>query len=279
MRLLSWNVQWCRGVDARVDPARIAAEARRLADPDVICLQEIAANFQELPGSGGEDQAHALMHELPGYEGCLVSGVDVPGSNGRRGRFGNLLLSRLRVGQVLRHSLPWPPSPDVPSMPRVAVEAVLEAPFGPLRVITTHLEYYSQPQRAAQIERLREIHAEACGRKFKSEEAGIFKSHRRPRSAILCGDFNMPPEDPLHREMQKGFASKDIPGFVDAWQALNPRKPHPYTFRVYQKEEGETPYCCDYVFVTEDLVPRLRSVKIDGLTQASDHQPVILEFN
>jgi endonuclease/exonuclease/phosphatase family metal-dependent hydrolase len=42
MRSISWNVQWCRGMDGRVDPKRIAAEARRLADPDVICLQELA---------------------------------------------------------------------------------------------------------------------------------------------------------------------------------------------------------------------------------------------
>lgn len=44
MKLLNWNVQWCRGVDGRVDPGRIANEARRLADPDVFCLQEIAVH-------------------------------------------------------------------------------------------------------------------------------------------------------------------------------------------------------------------------------------------
>ena len=88
MRLLCWNVQWCRGLDGAVDPARIAAEARRV-DADVICLQEIAANFPELQGSRGEDQPHTLMHALPEYEGCLVSGVDIPGKNGRRSRFGS----------------------------------------------------------------------------------------------------------------------------------------------------------------------------------------------
>lgn len=55
MRLISWNVQWCRGMDGRVDPKRIAAEARRLADPDVICLQELARNFPDMEGSAGED--------------------------------------------------------------------------------------------------------------------------------------------------------------------------------------------------------------------------------
>jgi endonuclease/exonuclease/phosphatase family metal-dependent hydrolase len=276
MHILNWNVQWCRGVDGRVDPDRIAAEIRRLADPDVICLQELAANLADLTASG-EDQAHTLAHLFPGYTTCFVSGVDVPSANGRRGYFGNLILSRLPVGRILRHSLPWPPAPDVPSMPRVALEAVIQASFGPVRVITTHLEFYSNAQRAAQVDRLREIHAEACGKQFQNTEKGVFKSYPRPAAAILCGDFNMPPEDPLHEEMQNPFAAKDVPGFVDAWQALNPGKPHPPTFRIYEKDEGESPYCCDYVFVTEDLVPRLKRMTVDGSTQASDHQPVIVE--
>jgi endonuclease/exonuclease/phosphatase family metal-dependent hydrolase len=278
MRLLNWNVQWCRGVDGRVDPARIAAEARRLADPDVICLQELSVNFPDLPGSNGADQVHLLAHALPEYTVCFASGVDVPAANGRRSHFGNAIFSRLPVGRVLRHSLPWPPAPDVPSMPRVAVEAVLEASFGPVRVMTTHLEYYSQEQRAAQVERLREIHVEACGRQFSNPERGAFKSYPRPASAILCGDFNMPPENPLHRRLTEGFADPKAPRFRDAWRALNPGKPHPHTFHIYEKEEGESPYCCDYVFVSEDIASRLQAVRVDGATRASDHQPVIVEL-
>lgn len=68
MILLSWNVQWCRGMDERVDPQRIAREAKRLADPDVFCLQEIARNFPEMAGSAGEDQVEELKKAMPGYE-------------------------------------------------------------------------------------------------------------------------------------------------------------------------------------------------------------------
>ena len=269
MRLLSWNVQWCRGLDGVVDPARIAAEVRRV-DADLVCLQEVAANFPELPGSQGEDQPHVLMHALPEYEGCLVSGVDLPATSagkgttaGRRSRFGNLLLSRYKVGRVLRHSLPWPAGGG-PSMPRSAVEAVVEAPFGPLRVVTTHLEYYSGAHRAAQIRRLREICTEG-GEGGKGD--GAFRAMPWSNSVIVCGDFNMPPDDPL------------LDGFlVDAWRALNPAKPHPHTFRVHQREAGESPCCCDYVFVAPDLQSRLAAIRVDGANRASDHQPVIVEF-
>jgi endonuclease/exonuclease/phosphatase family metal-dependent hydrolase len=262
MRLLSWNVQWCRGLDGVVDAARIAAEARRV-DADVICLQEVAANFPELTGSRGEDQPHTLMHALPEYEGCLVSGVDLPAPNGRRSRFGNVILSRLKVGRVLRHSLPWPPS-DGPSMPRTAVEAVVEAPFGPVRIITTHLEYYSGAHRAAQVERLRQICNEGSE---GGKEDGAFRAMPWSKSVIVCGDFNMPPEDPL------------LDGFlVDAWRALHPSKPHPHTFHVHEQREGIPPYCCDYAFVTPDLKPRLTAIRVDGANRASDHQPVIVEL-
>src|SRR5258706_16284448 len=84
MRLLSWNVQWCRGVDGRVDAARIAAGARRLADPDIVCLQELAANLPPLAGTNGADQGHAPAHLPPGYTACFVRGGGVPSAGRRR---------------------------------------------------------------------------------------------------------------------------------------------------------------------------------------------------
>jgi endonuclease/exonuclease/phosphatase family metal-dependent hydrolase len=162
VKLITWNVQWCRGVDLKVDPARIVAEARRLADFDVLCVQEIGDNFPdpELGGSAGEDQFAALAGLLPGYTPVPGVAVDQPGTDGRRRRFGNLILSRLPVRQVYRHLLPYPLDAGVPGMPRIAIEAVVGAAFGDVRVITTHLEYYSAKQRMAQAEALRAIYAE-----------------------------------------------------------------------------------------------------------------------
>ena len=257
MRLLSWNVQWCRGIDGKVDPARIAAEARRLADPDVICFQEI--------------ESELIAGQFPEYAAFFAWGVDIPERGGTRRRFGNLLLSRLPVGRVRRHSLPWPDSPASPSMPRVAVEAVIEAPSGHVRVTTTHLEYYSAEHRAAQVGRLRALHAEACGERLAVDEPGPFRSEGLPAAAILCGDFNFAPDDPLRGRIRHA-------GFVDAWEALHPGVPHPPTFRVHEREADEGPYCCDFIFVTVDLLQRLRSIRVDAQNQASDHQPVVLEL-
>jgi endonuclease/exonuclease/phosphatase family metal-dependent hydrolase len=268
MRLLSWNVQWCRGMDGRVDPPRIAAEAKRLADPDVFCLQEVAVNFPEMEGSSGEDQVSILKREMGDYEAFFVPAVDLPGKRGRR-QFGNLILSRLPVGRVLRHALPWPAAAEVESMPRAALEVVVKAPFGLLRVMTAHLEYSSSEHRGAQVARLGELHAEACGEHLLVEKPGSYESYPRARSALVCGDFNLKPEDPNHRRMLEA-------GFVDAWQSLHRDKPRQDTFHLY---DGEAPFCCDYVFITPDLVPRLKSLRIDAQTQASDHQPVSVELD
>ncbi len=271
MRLVSWNVQWCRGLDGKVDPARVAAELRRIADPDIACLQEIASDFPDLAGSRGEDQPVALWRELPQYEPVVGWAVDVAGTGGTRKRFGNMMLSRLPVGRVLRHSLPWPAAADVPSMPRAALEATVSAPFGPVRIVTTHLEYYSRAHRAAQITRLGELQMEWKAQRKPVEDKGAFCWQPSAAGSILCGDFNLPAGDPLHQ------AILDL-GWVDAWQALHPGEPHPATFRVHERNEGESPYCCDFVFVTPDLVPRLASIRIDTANRASDHQPVIVEL-
>ena len=276
MRLITWNVQWCRGIDGIVDPTRIAREARRIADPDVLCLQEINVGFSDLPGSQGEDQVAALKREFPGYFVFFAAAVDVPGNEGSRKRFGNLIASRFPVGRVLRHALPWPRA-TAPSMPRAALEAIIQAPFGPLRVISTHLEYYSSGHRAAQIERLRELHADTNRETVSEESEGPFQPLPHPDSAIVCGDFNLPPEDPLRARFLEAFIV-GTPKFVDAWEALHPGEPHPHTFRVHERKADPSPYCCDYVFVTEDLARGLRSISVDADNRASDHQPVIVEL-
>jgi len=282
MKLITWNIQWCRGCDGRVDPARIVAHARALADFDVLCLQEVAANFPGLPGSGGENQFELLARLQPGYTAIPAAAVDTPAPGGARRAFGNLILSRYPVAQALRFQLPWPSDPQANSMPRVLLEATVETPLGAIRVMTTHLEYYSGLQRIAQVEAIRARHAEACGharvdRKL-DESDGPFRNTPQTASAILTGDFNFRPDDPLHGRLQVPLGEGSS-ALVDAWQALHPHAPHPHTNGVHDREQWPAPYTCDFVFVSEDLAPRLRAVCVDADTQASDHQPMLVEFH
>ncbi len=285
MKLMTWNVQWCRGVDGRVDPARIAAEAHALADFDVLCLQEIADNFPDprLAGNTDADQFAALAALLPGYTAVPGVAVDHPAEGGRRRRFGNMILSRLPVRQAYRHLLPSPIDPGLNGMPRIAVEACVTAPFGDVRVITTHLEYYSQRQRAAQIEALRAIYAEGHGHARSGTNVdttgGPFHTYLRPAPTIITGDFNLEPDNPLHARMGASFAD-GTPPLLDAWEVAHPGVPHPSTFKIYEKEvPGEPELHCDFIFVSEHLRARVAGVRVDRATQAADHQPVILDLH
>lgn len=279
MKLVTWNIQWGCGVDGRVDLGRIVATARGLADFDAICFQEVADNYPALEGNDDRDQFAALAALLPGFERADAFAVDRPAPGGRRQRFGNVLFTRYSILAVRRHALPWPADPEKDSMPRVAVEATLQAPMGPLRVTTTHLEYYSAMQRRAQAARLRHLHEEACHRAARprppSGDGTPFDVAPQASRAILVGDFNFPVDDPSYAEVQASTAN----GYRDAWRIAHGHAPHTPTFCVHQHVYSKTPYCCDFAFVSADLAGRVRDVRVDAGTRASDHQPVLLELD
>jgi endonuclease/exonuclease/phosphatase family metal-dependent hydrolase len=282
VKLITWNIQWGRGLDGRVDLDRIVREARALADFDVLCMQEVADNFPGLEGNDDRDQFAELARLLPGYAMAAGFGVDVAGQDGRRRRFGNVVFTRYTILSVRRHALPWPADRGQKTMPRVAVETTLQAPMGALRLTTTHLEYYSDAQRRAQARYLRHLHEEACRRVSQPGEPGAqggpFDATAHAIEAILTGDFNFPPEHPAYGELQASGPA-DCPPYRDAWSIANGRGPHTPTFCVHDRRYSKTPYCCDFAFVSETLAARVHSVRVDSQTQASDHQPVLLELD
>ena len=276
MKLVTWNIQWGLGMDGRVDLAGIVTHASELADFDVLCLQEVSDNMPDLQGSGGENQFARLSELLPGYRVVEGATVEIVDETGQRRRFGNMLLSRLPVRQVLHYALPWIGG-EGQNMPRGLIEAVVMAPFGPVRVMTTHLEYSSAEARVAQVEAIRAVHAASCSREDRPRRSGAGPYATQPgsRSAILTGDFNMKPEDPTRHRLLEASASG--PALVDAWEAQTPGRPHPPSFCIAEQKYGP-PHCSDYVFVTEDLLERLETVSYDVETRLSDHQPVVLSL-
>jgi endonuclease/exonuclease/phosphatase family metal-dependent hydrolase len=281
MNLLSWNIQWCRGVDGRVDPARIAREVRAMADADVICLQEVARGFDTLAASRGEDQFALLAAAFPGYTAIEGIAVDVSGEQaGARRQFGNLLLSRLPLRPAWRHLLPWPADAAHADKQRVAIEAVIAAPaIGELRVTTTHLAYYSAAQRLAQVDALRGLHGAAQGHRHVPARAdasrGPFHWQPRPGAGIVTGDFNCEPASPGYARMLAPFDDA-TPAFLDAWQVAHPGQPHANTVGLFDTEQWPRQMACDFVFVSADLAARVSALQVDAASAASDHQAVVL---
>jgi endonuclease/exonuclease/phosphatase family metal-dependent hydrolase len=282
MKLNTWNIQWGRGADGRVDLDRIVAHVQRFSDFDVPCVQEVSAGHHHLPGCDGRDQFEQVGARLPGYEPVAGVATGALGTAGNRRRFGNMLFSRLPVRQVFRHLLPWSADDGVMSMQRVAVEATLDTSLGLLRLTTTHLEYYSASQRAAQIDRLRELHREAVAhvRVMRPGTAsdGAFEPAPRAAAAVLVGDFNFKPEDSDHARLLAPMGP-DTPAYCDAWELAHPGRPHEPTVGVHDKELWPgLPFTFDFVCVSADSAGRVRDVRVDESTDASDHQPMLLEL-
>jgi endonuclease/exonuclease/phosphatase family metal-dependent hydrolase len=282
MIVVTWNIQWGRGVDGRVDLQRIVDTARQLGDFDVLCLQEVADNYPGLAGAGTDNQFERLARLLPGYFAHEGIAVDRQTAGVGRQRFGNMIFSRWPAAQVLRHQLPWPADPENPSMPRMALEVVIEPPGGPVRVMTTHLEFYAAGQRAAQIEALRALQLEAAGHassaKPERQQGRTYEFRPRDSRAILTGDFNCDAGDALIARLQQPL--DDAPSWTNAWPLAHPGRTHADTVGLYDVEQWQGKrYCFDFFFVSQDLAQGVRRVEVDQHTQASDHQPVLLEID
>jgi endonuclease/exonuclease/phosphatase family metal-dependent hydrolase len=263
--ILSWNIQNGRGGDGRFDPARIARVARSMGEADVFCFQEVARLDPAF--DGGADQVAQLQALFPGYEAVFGPAL----IRGER-QYGNLLLSRLPVRQVFNHLLPHPGEGGIKHMQRQAIEAVVEAPFGALRVMTTHLEYYSAAHRAAQVARLRAIQQEvAANEALPAKDAtSPYDPVPRPAALVLCGDFNLAPGDAQYHELFQ-------PPLIDAWRHARPHESHPPTTGLFDRRQWPMGgHCRDYFAVTPEVAARIDTVDCETESDASDHQALRL---
>lgn len=285
MRLVTWNTQWCKGLDGRVSPRRILDGARQLGDFDVLCLQEISQHFPGLTGEAEPDQPTEIAKLLGGFEVVFGAAVDErPAGEKVRQRFGNLIASRLPILDVRQFALPSPvgPADSHPWMPRHCTACTVRAPWGPVRVMTTHLEYYSESQRLAQARSLREWHRmlsqQSCHRPpvpAGQPAATPYQPKPYTTDVVLCGDFNSEPFSVPYGALTA--ADGDHP-FRDSWTLLHPGEPHPPTFNVFDDTFGPAPIGVDFCFLSDSLAPRLESIAVDTATKVSDHQPITVSF-
>ena len=280
MKLISWNIQRGRGLHNTCSIARVVADLRRMSDFDVLCLQEVSSGYTDLPGSDGGNQFMQLARLLPGYTPLAGVATDTIGEGDGRLLFGNMIFSRYPVTQVLRHALPWPVDAAVMSMQRSAIEATLRTPQGLLRVTTAHLEYFSLLQRAAQVERLRELHRDASlhasTMRPGDEGHGPFRTVERAMPALLTGDFNFLPDSQEYLRLQSPYED-GVPGLRDAWRERHSGLAHAPSVCLH--DEGTMPFTFDFIFASADLAPRIRDVRVMPSNFGPDHQPLLLELD
>ena len=280
--IFTWNIQCGLGVDGQVDLDRIAEIIRSMGDADVICLQEVCRHMADLDGGAGADQVASLAELFPDHEPWFGAGLDRLIKDGQpRASFGNMILSRLPVLSVFRHPLPQPAAAGVKHMPRQATEVTVATPAGPLRVVTTHLEYHAVSHRLAQIERLRAIHCEAVEnvRHPPAQASGPYEPLKRPEEMVLCGDFNFDPEDAEYAELLAPFGD-GAPPLSDGWRDINGERPHAPTCGIHDhKQWPEGEHCRDFFFLTPEVRERASEIRVNVETDASDHQPLLLALS
>jgi endonuclease/exonuclease/phosphatase family metal-dependent hydrolase len=167
LRLMTYNVHGCAGMDGRVSPRRIA-RVIKARQPDVVALQELDLGRRR---SRAEDQAALIAGEL----GMHV--VFCPTVTRGEEHYGHAILSLHPLQLVKRMRLPHDPK-SWWQEPRAAIWVRLEVAGRTVSIVTTHLGL-GAGERVAQVTTL--LGAEWIG------------SIPAAEPVVLCGDFNALP--------------------------------------------------------------------------------------
>ena len=174
VRVMTYNIHSCVGMDGRVAP-NATADAIRLLEPDVAALQEVDDG---IPKTGRLDQARYLGDQLGfGHIFC-------PTVHHAEGRYGLAVLCRFPMRQIRCGRLPifWP----FRLQKRGAVHAVVDSPAGRFHFFNTHLSLFG-PERLLQVRHLMRK------RWLGSVPAG--------EPVVFCADLNSVPGLPVYRLM------------------------------------------------------------------------------
>jgi endonuclease/exonuclease/phosphatase family metal-dependent hydrolase len=163
IRICTYNIHTCIGVDRRYDPDRIVAVLREI-DADIACLQEVDAR----PSTGRPADQWAYLAAAIGCRVILGAGID-----DHRRRFRNAILTRLPVlsARSLDLTVAY-------YEPRGAIDADLKVGERALRVLATHFGLRAT-ERQLQANRLMAVLGESAT-----------TDRRKADAVLLMGDLN-----------------------------------------------------------------------------------------
>ena len=239
LRVMTYNVHGCLGMDGKISPHRIAQVIARYS-PDIVALQEV--DVQRLR-SRQEDQVGAIAQEL-GMHSYFCPAI----SDGNE-HYGDAILSRHPLKIVRAENIAADPENRDPE-PRGAIWTRMELDGIPIHILNTHFGLGS-------FERV----AQAMDLLSKKWIGGIDLNE----PIILCGDFNMFPKSIAYRH----FTSRlhDVQQLLPNHRALKTFSTMSPVFRI------------DHIFVSAHFLAVSINVPRTDLTRvASDHLPLVAEL-
>lgn len=238
LRVMTYNVHSCIGMDGRLSPERIARIIAR-HEPDVVALQELDMGRAR---SGGVDQAHRIAQLLQ-MDFHFHAALHV-----EEERYGDAILTHLPLRLV--KAGPLPGLQGRPWLePRGALWVAIDLDGVEFQVINTHLGLLPQ-ERQVQVEAL-------LGKEWLGHPGC-----RSPQ--VLCGDFNTLPSSAVCRRLRSHLD--------DAQMRIKRHRPRATFLGRFPTAR------IDHVFVDPGSEVVDVEVPNDELARlASDHLPLIVE--
>lgn len=283
MRVMTYNVHGWRTTDGRPNLDALLRTIR-IARPDIIGLNEVfhPRRTDELPDSESTSgsalaalEALAMSLEMSYLFGpCMrwPAQDDMPAN-----AYGNALLSKYPILAGAAHHLTAVEGKEQ----RGLLEGRVQLPDGKtFTIYATHLDHTSEEARLTQLRALR---------------SWTVRDRNRPH--VVMGDFNaISPWDFEQSQVNLGELShhakgSNLGGDTDGPQVVLQMEKAGYTdaYRLCGKPGAQTfipktnpPIRIDYIFMSAPLVPALVECEIVDEppgTEASDHRPVVAEFD
>jgi endonuclease/exonuclease/phosphatase family metal-dependent hydrolase len=243
IRLMTLNAQFFMSADSRLASNLDALSALLDTErPDIIALQETDANSP----TGANQNGVWWLSRKHGYYSYY-------GPPTRSYTPGVALLSRWPISSARYQLLP-----ARHSMARGAIDAVIEAPGGPLQVIVAHLQWAEQPGEPVVGNREDQV----------AQTDALVRMDRPNMPTVIMGDFNAGPgyPGPAYDMLSRGYD--------DAWIAANPMAgAGGYTWPASEPNQR-----IDLVWLSRnDWSITSGSARIHGTTELSDHRAVSVE--
>ncbi len=305
MKLVSYNIRFGLGTDQKIDLGRIADTVR---DADIIALQEVERFWNH---SGNIDQPEVLAGHLDQFFWSFFPAFDVDASTkdktgkviNQRRQFGTMVLSRWPILSCRHILLPKLSTVTELNMDTGALECVIDAPSGALKVTSLHLSAVSPRERALQIDHLLEFHRNAHVR-GAAWNGGVTNAdpveakhmdeldwangepiHPVPDEAIIMGDFNLIPTGTEYEKMAGAIdlcygRVGPVDGFVDTWEVAKTTSGNRVSWLPDPPERAPGHgITLDYCFVSPHLAQKVVNTWVDQAAEGSDHKPLWVELN